>query len=130
MLNYIKNMFSKKDELVFVSSKKRTTAETRGRKKLSKKQKVLNLLLKGENVSWKTIRSRFELESPRAMIDTLRAEGYMIYGNNVRGRKVYRMGTPTRAIIAAGIQALYGTEFKYDNHKVKVRKRDLAPIDA
>ena len=132
MLNYIKSLFSKKDELVFVATRKRTdnTVETRGRKKLSKKQKVLNLLLKGENISWKTIRSRFDLESPRAMIDTLRAEGYMIYGNNVRGRKVYRMGTPTRAIIAAGIQALYGTEFKYDNHKVKVRKRDLAPIDA
>jgi len=132
MLNYIKSLFSKKDELVFVATRKRTdnTVETRGRKKLSKKQKVLNLLLKGENVSWKTIRSRFELESPRAMIDTLRAEGYMIFGNNVRGRKVYRMGTPTRAIIAAGIQALYGTEFKYDNHKVKIRKRDLAPIDA
>jgi len=132
MLNYIKSLFSKKDELVFVATRKRTdnTVETRGRKKLSKKQKVLNLLLKGENVSWKTIRSRFDLESPRAMIDTLRAEGYMIYGNNVNGKKVYRMGTPTRAIIAAGIQALYGTEFKYDNHKVKVRKRDLAPIDA
>jgi len=132
MLNYIKSLFSKKDELVFVATRKRTdnTVETRGRKKLSKKQKVLNLLLKGENVSWKTIRSRFDLESPRAMIDTLRAEGYMIYGNNVNGKKVYRMGTPTRAIIAAGIQALYGTEFKYDNHKAKVRKRDLAPIDA
>lgn len=132
MFNYIKSLFSKKDELVFVSTKKRTdnTVETRGRKKLSKKQKVLNLLLKGENVSWKTIRSRFDLESPRAMIDTLRAEGYMIYGNNVNGRKVYRLGTPTRAIIAAGIQALYGTEFKYDNHKAKIRKRDLAPIDA
>lgn len=132
MFNYIKSLFSKKDELVFVATRKRTdnTVETRGRKKLSKKQKVLNLLMKGENVTWKTIRSRFDLESPRAMIDTLRAEGYMIYGNNVKGRKVYRMGTPTRAIIAAGIQALYGTEFKYDNHKAKIRKRDLAPIDA
>ena len=130
MLNYIKNMFSKKDELVFVSSKKRTTAETRGRKKLSKKQKVLNLLSKGENVAWKTIQSKFELESPRAMIDTLRAEGYMIYGNKVRGQKVYRLGTPTRAIVAAGIQALYGTKFKYNNHSVSVKKTDLAPIDA
>ena len=130
MLNYIKNMFSKKDELVFVANKKRTTAETRGRKKLSKKQKVLNLLSKGENVAWRTIQSEFELESPRAMIDTLRAEGYMIYGNKVRGQKVYRMGTPTRAIVAAGIQALYGTKFKYNNHSVSVKKSELAPIDA
>jgi len=130
MLNYIKNMFSKKDELVFVSSKKRTTTETRGRKKLSKKQKVLNLLAKGENVAWKTIQTKFDLESPRAMIDTLRAEGYMIYGNKVRGQKVYRLGTPTRAIVAAGIQSLYGTKFRYNNHKVAVNKSDLAPIDA
>jgi hypothetical protein len=130
MLNYIKNMFSKKDELVFVANKKRTTAETRGRKKLSKKQKVLNLLSKGENVTWKTIRNKIDLESPRAMIDTLRAEGYMIYGNKVRGQKVYRMGTPTRAIVAAGIQALYGTKFKYNNHSVSVKKSELAPIDA
>jgi hypothetical protein len=130
MLNYIKNMFSKKDELVFVANKKRTTAETRGRKKLSKKQKVLNLLSKGENVTWKTIRNKIDLESPRAMIDTLRAEGYMIYGNKVRGQKVYRMGTPTRAIVAAGIQSLYGTKFKYNNHSVSVKKSELAPIDA
>ena len=129
MLNYIKKMFSKKDELVFVDSKKRTTS-TRGRKALSKKQKVLNLLSKGENVTWKTIRNRFDLESPRAMIDTLRAEGYMIYGNQVRGQKVYRLGTPTRAIVAAGIQALYGTKFRYNNHKVAVKRSDLAPIDA
>jgi len=129
MLNYIKNMFAKKDELVFVTTKKRTT-DTRGRKPLSKKQKLINLLSKGENVSWKTIRSKFDLESPRAMIDTLRAEGYMIYGNQVRGQKVYRLGTPTRAIIAAGIQKLYGTQFKYNNHNVSIKKSDLAPIDA
>jgi hypothetical protein len=128
MLNYIKNMFVK-DELVSVKTVKRT-AETRGRKTLSKKQKVLNLLLKGQNVAWSTIQSKFDLESPRAMIDTLRAEGYMIYGNRVGGRKYYRLGTPTRAIIAAGIKALYGTKFKYNNHKVSVRKSELAPIDA
>ena len=127
MLNTLKNLFGK-DELVKVKVTKRT--ETRGRKTLSKKQKVLNLLSKGENVTWKSIRSRFDLESPRAMIDTLRAEGYMIFGNTVNGKKVYRMGTPTRAIIAAGIKSLYGTKFEYNNHKVSVKKSELAPIDA
>ena len=29
------------------------------RPRLSKKQKVLNLLSKGENVTWKTLRKRF-----------------------------------------------------------------------
>jgi hypothetical protein len=127
MLKSLQNLFGK-DELVKIKVAKRT-AETRGRKSLSKKQKVLNLLSKGANVAWKTIRTKFDLESPRAMIDTLRAEGYMIYGNKVKGRTYYRLGTPTRAIVAAGIQALYGTPFKYSNHKVSIRKSELAPIN-
>ena len=127
MFKTLTNLF--KDELVKVKTVKRT-AETRGRKSLSKKQKVLNLLSKGDNVAWSTIQNRFELESPRSMIDTLRAEGYMIYGNRVNGKKYYRMGTPTRAIVAAGIKALYGTPFRYNNHKVSVRKSDLIALDA
>jgi hypothetical protein len=130
MLNTLKNLFGK-DKLVKVKVAKRTAkVETRGRKTLSKKQKLLNLLSKGSNVAWTTIQSKFELESPRAMIDTLRAEGYMIFGNRVGGKKYYRMGTPTRAIIAAGINALYGTKFKYNNHKVSVKKSDLIALDA
>ena len=128
MFKQLTNLF-KKDELVKVKTVKRT-AETRGRKSLSKKQKVLNLLSKGDNVAWSTIQNRFELESPRSMIDTLRAEGYMIYGNRVNGKKYYRMGTPTRAIVAAGIKALYGTPFRYNNHKISVKKSDLIALDA
>ena len=63
------------------------------------------------------------------MIDTLRAEGHMIYGNKVAGKTYYRIGQPTRAIIAAGIQSLYGTKFKYNNHNVDVTKMDLSPIN-
>ena len=128
MFKPLTNLFAK-DELVKVKTVKRTV-ETRGRKSLSKKQKVLNLLSKGDNVAWTTIQNRFELESPRSMIDTLRAEGYMIYGNRVNGKKYYRMGTPTRAIVAAGIKALYGTPFRYNNHKVSVKKSDLIALDA
>ena len=128
MFKTLTNLFAK-DELVKVKTVKRAV-ETRGRKSLSKKQKVLNLLMKGENVAWSTIQTKFDLESPRSMIDTLRAEGYMIYGNRVKGKKYYRMGTPTRAIVAAGIKALYGTPFKYNNHKVSVKKSDLIALDA
>ena len=128
MFKTLTNLFAK-DELVKVKTVKRAV-ETRGRKSLSKKQKVLNLLSKGDNVAWTTIQNRFELESPRSMIDTLRAEGYMIYGNRVNGKKYYRMGTPTRAIVAAGIKALYGTPFRYNNHKVSVKKSDLIALDA
>ena len=128
MFKTLTNLFAK-DELVKVNTVKRAV-ETRGRKSLSKKQKVLNLLMKGDNVAWSTIQSKFELESPRSMIDTLRAEGYMIYGNRVKGKKYYRICAPTRAIVSAGIKALYGTPFRYNNHKTSVRKTDLIALDA
>ena len=83
------------------------------RKTLSKKVKVLNLLSKGEPVTWKTLRNRFDLVSPRALVDTLRSEGNMIYINKTAKGTSYRMGVPTKAIIAAGIKKLYGTPYAY-----------------
>ena len=91
------------------------TAKRAGRKTMSKRQKVLNLLSKGESVSWKTLRNRFDLGSPRALVDTLRSEGNMIYVNRTAKGTSYRMGVPTKAIIAAGIKKLYGTPYAYKN---------------
>ena len=107
-----KSLFAN-DSLRVVAKAKKT--ETRGRKTLSKRQKVLNLLSKGGSVTWKTLRNRFDLVSPRALVDTLRAEGNMIYVNQTAKGTSYRMGTPTKAIIAAGIKKLYGTPFAYKN---------------
>lgn len=88
-------------------------AFTRGN--ASKTQKVLNLLSSGKPVSWKTLRDRFDLVSPRAMIDKLRLEGNMIYINKTSKGTSYRLGTPSKAIIAAGIKKLYGKElYSYD----------------
>ena len=85
------------------------------RPKISKTQKVLNLLNKGESITWKALRSRFDLGSPRAMVDKLREQGHMIYINQTGKGTSYRVGTPTRAIIAAGIKKLYGTAYSYAN---------------
>jgi hypothetical protein len=101
------------DNMKVVSKSKRTS--TRGRRKLSKRAKVLNLLSKGASVSWKTLRTRFDLTSPRALIDTLRSEGNMIYINKTAKGTSYRMGQPTKAIVAAGIKKLYGTPYAYKN---------------
>ena len=86
-----------------------------GRPTLSKTQKVLNLLNRGESVSWKILRNRFDLQSPRAMVDKLRSQGNMIYINKSAKGTSYRVGTPTKAIIAAGIQEMYGTPYAYKN---------------
>jgi len=99
------------DSLRVVSKAKRKS--TKGRKTLSKRVKVLNLLSKGESVTWKTLRNRFDLVSPRALVDTLRSEGNMIYVNKTAKGTSYRIGEPTKAIIAAGIKKLYGTPYAY-----------------
>ena len=69
------------------------------RKTLAKKVKVLNLLSKGEPVTWKTLRNRFDLTSPRAMVDQLRSEGNMVYINKTDKGTSYRLGAPTKSII-------------------------------
>ena len=83
------------------------------RRKLSKKQKVFNLLSKGENVTWKVLRKRFDLTSPTKMIDTLKSEGHCIYTNDTTKGVAYRMGTPSKEIISAGIAAVLGTKYAY-----------------
>ena len=80
----------------------------------SKTQRVLELLETGKPVSWKTLRTRFDLVSPRALVDKLRAEGNMIYINKTAQGTFYRLGTPSKAIIAAGIKKLYGTSYAYN----------------
>ena len=80
-----------------------------GRKALTKKQKVLNLLSSGKAVAWTTLRNKFDLTSPRAMVDQLRTEGHMVYINQTSNGTSYRMGTPTKAIIAAGVNKVLGT---------------------
>jgi hypothetical protein len=98
----------RRKNIMFKTLKKLVTkSSTRGRG-LTKTQRVLNLLSKGQSVSWKTLRDRFQLKTPRAMIDKLRLEGNMIYINKTSKGTSYRIGTPSKAIIAAGIQKLYG----------------------
>ena len=83
------------------------------RPKLSKKQKVLYLFSKGENVTWKTLRKRFDLVSPTKMIDTLKSEGHCIYTNSTAKGVAYRLGAPSKEIIAAGIASVLGTRYAY-----------------
>ena len=92
------------------------TGKPKSRKKLSKKAKILTLLSNGESVTWKTLRRRFDLQSPRAMVDQLREEGNMVYINKTKQGVSYRLGTPTKEIIAAGIREVDGdNEYAYSN---------------
>ena len=78
-----------------------------GRKALTKKQKVLNLLSTGKPVTWTALRNKFDLTSPRAMVDQLRTEGHMVYINQTSNGTSYRLGAPTKAILAAGVKKVF-----------------------
>ena len=78
---------------------------------LTKEQKVLNALQEGRTLSSAQIKSFFGAGNPQAIIQSLRFKGFPIYLNTVtdtknRSRNVYRLGTPSRAVIAAGYKAL------------------------
>jgi len=80
------------------------------RTKLSKTEKVRNLFNKGQSVTWKTLRTKFDLTSPASMVGKLRNEGMMIYENRTSAGVSYRVGTPSKAVIAAGQAALFGAQ--------------------
>jgi hypothetical protein len=80
---------------------------------MTQKEKVLNAFMNGEQLSAKQISARFNAANPTAVVNTLRQEGYPIYlnggGRDSRGRvrsSKYRLGTASRAVIAAGYKAI------------------------
>ena len=84
-----------------------------GRQALSKTAKIRNLFNTGADVTWKTLRTKFDLKSPAAMVGKLRNEGMMIYENRSSKGVSYRVGTPSKAIIAAGINKVFGKQVAY-----------------
>lgn len=83
--------------------------------KISAKEKILNYLSKSEGyntLSTAQARARFGIQNVSARIDELRQEGHCIYTNTkTRGDgskvSVYRLGTPTKAMVRAALKAGY-----------------------
>ena len=84
---------------------------------MSTKSKVLSYLSKEGSYNTLTankMQSVFGVANPSATINELRNEGNAIYLNsriNTSGEKVsfYRLGTPTKRMVAAGIAAIRST---------------------
>lgn len=77
----------------------------------TKSSKLLETLKTGERLTAAQIRARFGLQNPRATVSALRFQGYAIYANQHKDSKgrvstKYRLGTPSRRVIAAGYRAL------------------------
>ena len=79
---------------------------------MTKTERVLKALRMGEELTSKQIKARFGVANPAALIDSLRRNvGVAVYSNprtNSKGetRNFYRIGSPSRAVIAAGYRAL------------------------
>lgn len=82
---------------------------------MTKTARVLNAFKNGEELTAKQIGARFGAKSPSRIVEYLREQGYCIYLNEHTNSKgdvtnKYRLGTPSRAIVAAGIAALGARE--------------------
>jgi VCBS repeat-containing protein len=82
---------------------------------LSAKQKMLNYLNKTTGYNTFSVaqgRKLFGVQNVAARIDELRQEGHCIYTNTVTKNdgtktKVYRIGTPSKALVRAALKAGY-----------------------
>ena len=78
---------------------------------VTKQERLLEALRTGEELTAAQIRARFGIANPTATVSDLRFSGYAIYANqhkDTKGRVTtkYRLGKPSRAIVAAGYKAM------------------------
>ena len=78
---------------------------------MTKVDRVLAALQNGEELTAKQIRSRFGAGNPASVVQSLRFRGFPIYSNSRKNSKgdvknFYRLGTASRAVIAAGYRAM------------------------
>jgi predicted ArsR family transcriptional regulator len=78
---------------------------------LTKQARVLEALQSGEQLTAKQISARFGVKNPTATISDIRFAGYAVYANTHKDTKgrvstKYRLGKPSREIVAAGYKAL------------------------
>jgi predicted ArsR family transcriptional regulator len=78
---------------------------------MTQTKRVLEALLAGNELTAKQIASRFGIASPTKVVSLVRQEGYAVYLNkhtDTKGRVThkYRIGKPSRKLIAAGYRAL------------------------
>ena len=80
--------------------------------KTTQATKVATALVNGAELTAKQISSRYGVKNVRAVISKLRSEGFSIYLNkrvssfDGESYMKYMVGTPTRAVVAAGYAAL------------------------
>jgi hypothetical protein len=81
-------------------------------KQVSKQERLIEAFKSGEKLTSAQIKARFDIANPTATVSDLRLRGgFAIYANqhtDTKGRvsTKYRLGTPSREIVAAGYRAM------------------------
>lgn len=78
---------------------------------VNKAQRLLTALQAGETMTASQINKRFSIGNPSAEVSRIRQMGYAVYANKrVAGNNQpvteYRLGRPSRELVAAGYRAL------------------------
>ena len=84
---------------------------------VSKTNRVLASFERGDELTAKQIEATYKVASGRGIVRRLREQGYAIFSNtrtNSRGvtKNFYRLGSPTRKMVAAGFAALGNDAFR------------------
>jgi len=78
---------------------------------MSQATRVLNALMDGREMTAKQITAQYGAKNPYAVVQNIRFAGFPVYLNertNSKGetKGFYRLGTPSKSVIAAGYKAL------------------------
>jgi len=78
---------------------------------MTKQDKLIEALQSGDRLTAKQITARFGIANPTATVSDLRFAGFAVYANqhtDTKGRvsTKYRLGRPSREVVAAGYRAL------------------------
>ena len=68
---------------------------------MSQNERLIQYLSTGRTITSAQARSRFGVRNLRARVNDLRNDGFCVYTNRTSTGTNYRMGTPSRAIVAA-----------------------------
>lgn len=75
--------------------------------RVTKQSQLLEALRTGEQLTATEITQRFGIKNPTATVSDLRFNGFAVYANQRKNKPTtYRLGTPSRKVVAAGYRAL------------------------
>jgi len=78
---------------------------------MTQNEKLVQYLSSGRTLTSAQARTRFGVRNLRARVNDLRNDGFCVYTNRTNVGTSYRMGTPSRAIVAAAYRQAGSTVF-------------------